>query len=117
MAVSRRKFLQPCLAGGASLLAAAPKSWALEPINVANPLGFYPNHDCLKSSDQREGQDHCYGYGSWDGRASQTHEIAFAGTLLYSGEDDYTGNVCLDPQRLDTVFSRRMPSRRLASRS
>ena len=42
MSVSRRQFLQSCLAGGASLLAASPKAWAFEPVNVENPLGSYP---------------------------------------------------------------------------
>lgn len=48
MSVSRRQFLQSCLAGGASLLAASPKAWAFEPVNIANPLGSYPNRDWEK---------------------------------------------------------------------
>jgi nitrate reductase alpha subunit len=48
MSVSRRQFLQSCLAGGASLLAAAPKTWALEAVSVDNPLGAYPNRDWEK---------------------------------------------------------------------
>ncbi len=48
MSVSRRQFLQSCLAGGASLLAASPKTWAFEPVNIANPLGSYPNRDWEK---------------------------------------------------------------------
>lgn len=48
MSVSRRQFLQSVLAGGASLLAAHPKAWAFEPVNIANPLGSYPNRDWEK---------------------------------------------------------------------
>jgi nitrate reductase alpha subunit len=48
MAVSRRQFLQSCVAGGVSLLATSPKAWALEPVSIANPLGQYPNRDWEK---------------------------------------------------------------------
>ena len=48
MSVSRRQFLQSCLASGAGLLAASPKAWALEPVNIENPLGSYPNRDWEK---------------------------------------------------------------------
>jgi nitrate reductase alpha subunit len=48
MPVSRRQFLQSCLASGATLLAAPPQSWALEPVSVENPLGSYPNRDWEK---------------------------------------------------------------------
>jgi hypothetical protein len=43
------------------------------------------------------GQDHRYHYARFDGSAWQVHEMAFAGTRLYAGEDDYTGLVALDP--------------------
>ncbi|MBI3461856.1 MAG: BNR-4 repeat-containing protein [Planctomycetes bacterium] len=58
----------------------------------------------LRSGDEQAGQDHRYRYASWDGNAWCDHEIAFAGTRLYVGEDDYTGNICLDPDRLNTVY-------------
>ena len=48
MSVSRRQFLQTCVASGATLLAATPKAWALEPVSVENPLGTYPNRDWEK---------------------------------------------------------------------
>jgi nitrate reductase alpha subunit len=48
MSVSRRHFLQSCLASGASLLAASPKAWAFEPVSIENPLGSYPNRDWEK---------------------------------------------------------------------
>jgi len=50
------------------------------------------------------GNDHRYHYAYWDRSAWHDQEIAFAGTRLYAGEDDYTGNICLHPDRLDTVF-------------
>jgi hypothetical protein len=58
----------------------------------------------LRSGDDAAGRDHRYHYAWWDGRAWHDHEIAFAGTRLYAGEDDYTGNLCLHPDRLNTVF-------------
>ena len=58
----------------------------------------------LPSGDKEAGQDHRYHYAWWDGSAWREHEIAYAGTRLYAGEDDYTGNLCLDPDRLDTVY-------------
>ena len=50
------------------------------------------------------GLDHRYGYGRWDGSAWQVHEMAYAGTRLYPGEDDYTGLVALDPKDPDVVY-------------
>jgi hypothetical protein len=50
------------------------------------------------------GFDHRYHYGRWDGSAWQVHEIAYAGTRLYAGEDDYTGLAALDPSDPDVVY-------------
>lgn len=58
----------------------------------------------LKSGDEAAGQDHRYHYARWDGDRWHEHEVCFGGTRLYAGEDDYTGNLCLHPTRLDTVF-------------
>jgi len=58
----------------------------------------------LESSDDRAGQDHRYHYARWDGHAWQVHEVAHGGSRLYAGEDDYTGNICLHPDRLGTVY-------------
>ena len=49
------------------------------------------------------GQDHRYHYARFDGERWQVHEMAYAGTRLYPGEDDYTGLVALDPDDPDTV--------------
>ena len=62
------------------------------------------NSGGLKSGDDNAGQDHRYRYACWDGTKWHDHEIAFGGSRLYPGEDDYTGNICLDPDRLDTVY-------------
>ncbi len=48
--------------------------------------------------DPRFGQDHRYYYARWDGNTWHVHEMAFAGTCLYTRESDYTGLVALDPQ-------------------
>jgi len=50
------------------------------------------------------GEDLRYRYARWDGARWIDHQIAYAGSRLYAGEDDYTGNICLDPQDLATVF-------------
>lgn len=58
----------------------------------------------LPSGHLSAGQDHRYHYAFWSGTEWRDHEIAFGGTRLYAGEDDYTGNICLHPGQLDTVF-------------
>ncbi|RMF37736.1 MAG: hypothetical protein D6753_17075, partial [Planctomycetota bacterium] len=47
----------------------------------------------LASGSPAAGQDHRYHYAYWDGTRWREYEIAFAGTRLYPGEDDYTGNI------------------------
>ena len=52
------------------------------------------------------GGDHRYRIARWTGSVWEDHELAFAGTRLYAGEDDYTGGIALvpgDPSRV--VFS------------
>jgi hypothetical protein len=53
---------------------------------------------------KEHGDDHRYRYARWDGTRWRDFEIAYAGHRLYPGEDDYTGNVALDPQDPDTIF-------------
>jgi nitrate reductase alpha subunit len=49
MEISRRRFLESCLAaGGGALLASTPQSWAFTPISVDNPLAAYPARDWEK---------------------------------------------------------------------
>ena len=50
------------------------------------------------------GEDFRYHYARWTGKQWTQHEIAYAGSKLYREEDDYTGNICLDPQEPGTVY-------------
>ena len=50
------------------------------------------------------GEDHRYHYARWDGKRWIDHEIAYAGSCLYTSELDYTGNITLDPDDADTVY-------------
>jgi hypothetical protein len=50
------------------------------------------------------GGDHRYRMARWDGTEWQDHRIAYAGTRLYAGEDDYTGLICSDPNDTNTVY-------------
>ncbi len=50
------------------------------------------------------GEDLRYHYARWTGTSWAEHEIAYGGTKLYAGEDDYTGNLCVDPQDPSTVY-------------
>ena len=50
------------------------------------------------------GTDHRYHYARFDGSRWIEHEIAYAGTRLYPGEDDYTGLAALDPQDTSQVY-------------
>ncbi|NWK55036.1 glycoside hydrolase family 88 protein [Verrucomicrobiaceae bacterium N1E253] len=47
--------------------------------------------------------DHRYWYARFDGKQWHSHEMAYAGTMLYSSESDYTGLVALDPDDPNTV--------------
>jgi hypothetical protein len=58
----------------------------------------------LSSGHPAAGTDHRYHYVWWNGSQWRDAEIAHAGSRLYPGEDDYTGNICLDPNRLHTVY-------------
>ena len=50
------------------------------------------------------GSDHRYRIARWTGASWEDHELAFAGTRLYAGEDDYTGGVALVPGDPGRVF-------------
>jgi len=54
--------------------------------------------------EQDHGQDHRYRYARWTGSRWVDHEIAYAGSKLYAGEEDYTGNIALDPADPDCVY-------------
>jgi len=50
------------------------------------------------------GEDHRYHFARWNGERWVDHEIAYAGSCLYSRELDYTGNIALAPGDPDTVY-------------
>lgn len=50
------------------------------------------------------GADHRYRYARWNGERWIDQPLAFAGTRLYAGEDDYTGLAALDPGDPDVVY-------------
>jgi hypothetical protein len=50
------------------------------------------------------GLDHRYHWAKWDGKQWIQHEIAYAGTRLYTHEDDYTGLAALDPMNTNVVY-------------
>jgi hypothetical protein len=52
----------------------------------------------------KAGQDLRYHFARWDGAKWHDAEIAYAGSTLYAGEDDYAGGICLHPDDPDTVF-------------
>lgn len=85
-------------------------------------LVFSVQKDSAGLPDGKAGEDHRYHYARWTGSKWDQHEIAYAGSKLYAGEDDYTGNVCVDPQNpnvviistnADPVTGKRMPHREL----
>jgi hypothetical protein len=50
------------------------------------------------------GLDHRYFYARWTGAEWEQQEIAFGGSCLYWWQDDYTGNIALDPDSPETVY-------------
>jgi hypothetical protein len=50
------------------------------------------------------GDDMRYRYARWDGGQWRDHALAYAGSRLYSGEDDYTGLATLDPENPSVVY-------------
>lgn len=50
------------------------------------------------------GLDHRYHYARLDGTQWAAHEMAFAGTKIYAGEDDYTGLAAIVPHDPRFVF-------------
>ena len=50
------------------------------------------------------GEDIRYYFAKFNGKDWQVNEIAYAGSKLYSGEDDYSGLAALDPQNPDRMI-------------
>jgi hypothetical protein len=96
--------------------------WELTPVfrgdadNVAWVIDLHldkQGHPVCVFSVQKDGRglppgqggfDHRYHYARWNGTRWIEHEIAYAGTRLYAGEDDYTGLAAIDPQDTNTVY-------------
>ena len=53
---------------------------------------------------EKGGFDHRYHYAYWDGTQWHEQEIAYAGTRLYPGENEYTGLISLHPNDPHIVF-------------
>ena len=68
-----------------------------------NPyIGYTVTKDRIRRG--QGGFDHRYRYARWDGTEWIIHEIAYAGTRLYAGEDEYTGLITLNPDDPDMVY-------------
>jgi hypothetical protein len=73
--------------------------------NDGRPYAVYSvQKDAAGAPDGQAGQDHRYRYARWTGDRWLDYEAAYAGTRLYPHEDDYTGNICLDPKDVQTVY-------------
>lgn len=69
------------------------------------PVAVYSVQVGSAGLPQRQGGDDIrYRYARWDGRAWHDHAMAFAGTRLYAGEDDYSGLAAIDPDDPSIVY-------------
>jgi hypothetical protein len=50
------------------------------------------------------GDDIRYRYARWDGASWKDFPLAFGGSRLYSGEDDYSGLASIDPADVNVVY-------------
>lgn len=71
------------------------KAWTID-LELDDQGRPYTAFSVLKDKNKA---DHRYHYAWWDGAQWQDHEMAYAGTNLYSKEPSYTGLVALDPDR------------------
>ncbi len=77
----------------------------LELDRAGNPVAvFSVQRDGAGKPGGQGGLDHRFHYARWDGKAWVQHELCFAGTRLYAGEDDYTGLAAIDPDDPRVVF-------------
>lgn len=67
-------------------------------------LAFSVQKDSANLPMGSAGRDHRYHWAQYDGRIWWNYEIAYAGSRLYAGEDDYTGGICLHPDDPRIVF-------------
>lgn len=72
---------------------------------AGRPYGVYSvQKDSAGLPDKQGGQDLRYRYARWDGAKWLDEEIGHAGSRLYPGEDDYPGNIALDPSDPDVAY-------------
>ena len=64
---------------------------------------FTTQRDGKGLSRRQGGMDHRFHFARWTGEKWESNEIAYAGTRLYPGEDDYTGLGAIDPQNVDAL--------------
>jgi hypothetical protein len=67
-------------------------------------LAFAVQKNAARVPKGQGGQDLRYHYARWDGSKWRDAEIAYAGSCLYAGQDDYAGGICLHPADPTTVF-------------
>lgn len=67
-------------------------------------LGYTVQKDSGGLADRQHGADHRFRLARWNGEQWDDGEIAYAGSRLYPGEDDYTGLLALDAHDPLTVF-------------
>jgi hypothetical protein len=67
-------------------------------------VAFSTQKDSAGLPPKQGGHDFRYHRAEWTGSEWRCEEIAFGGSKLYPGEDDYTGLIALDPQDPATVF-------------
>ncbi|MBM4144561.1 MAG: hypothetical protein FJ225_13380 [Lentisphaerae bacterium] len=69
---------------------------------AGRPYAAYSVH--RKNIGIPPGADHRYRYARWTGERWLDYEIAYAGSRLCPGQDDYTGNIALDPHDPGIAF-------------
>lgn len=67
-------------------------------------VAFSTQKDSAGLGSKQGGHDFRYHRAAWNGSKWDVEELAFGGSKLYAGEDDYTGLIALDPHDTDTVF-------------
>jgi hypothetical protein len=77
---------------------------ALDPANGRPHLVYSVQIGSAGLPTGQGGTDMRYRYARWDGSAWRDRPLAYAGTRLYSGEDDYTGLGALDPTDASVVY-------------
>jgi BNR repeat-containing family member len=62
------------------------------------------NDGTVRTQSRVGGEDIRYYYATFDGKQWHPRQVAFGGHRLYSGEDDYSGLITLDPADPATVY-------------